>query len=208
MAISHVRSSIPNAIQRVHVLSDGAAAQFRSRFLFALMTEIHKDVDLFWHYNEAHHGKGPMDGIGGTIKGKVFRRVLSKDIVINTPQEFAEFANSICNVDCLYLPEDDLFVEPDYIKEVTPIAETLRTHKVERNFSKQGVPYNKFYYISNDEEAHFKQWYGRACGHAENDVDDNTCAFCLKSYQKNETLEWIQCTICLKWFHEASCFYE
>ena len=149
-----------------------------------------------------------MDGIGGTIKGKVFRHVLSKDIVINTPQEFADFANSICSVDCLYLPEDDLLNEPEFVKDVTPIPETLRTHKVERSFSKQGVPFNEFYYTSYDKHPHFKQWYGQACGHTENDVDDNTCGFCLKRYRKNESSDWIRCTICLKWFHEASCFYE
>ena len=32
------------------------------------MTNFDKSVQLEWHYNEAHHGKGSMDGIGGAIK--------------------------------------------------------------------------------------------------------------------------------------------
>ena len=34
---------------------------------FCLLTEIQKDVDIVWHYFEAHLREGPMDGIGGTI---------------------------------------------------------------------------------------------------------------------------------------------
>ena len=142
--IDHVRSLIPNAIQRIHVFSDGMSSQFRSRFVFAFMTDIQKDVDLIWHYNEAHHGKGPMDGIGGTMNSKLFRCVLSNQIVINTPQEFAEYANSICDVECLYFPEEEMLEEPDFVKDATPIPDTMKTHKVERNFSKHGVAYNKF----------------------------------------------------------------
>ena len=52
-AISHVRSIIPNAIEKVHVFLDGCTAQFRSRFVFALVTEIQRDVEIIWHYNEA-----------------------------------------------------------------------------------------------------------------------------------------------------------
>lgn len=37
-----------------------------------------------WHFNEAHHGKGPMDGIGGTIKNVVYRNVKSGKILVNS----------------------------------------------------------------------------------------------------------------------------
>ena len=32
------------------------------------MTHFDRSVQLKWHYNEAHHRKGPMDGVGVTIK--------------------------------------------------------------------------------------------------------------------------------------------
>ena len=69
-------------------------------FVFCLLTEIQKDVDIVWHYFEARHGKGPMDGIGGTIKNMVFKKVLSGSTVINTPKEFAEFANTVSSISC------------------------------------------------------------------------------------------------------------
>ena len=77
-----------------------------------------------------------MDGIDGTIKSMVFRRVLSRQIVINSPREFATFTNSICNVECLYLPIDEIMDEPDFIQDISAVPETLKTHKVVRGFSK------------------------------------------------------------------------
>ena len=52
----------------LHVWSDGCAGQFRSRYVFSLLSIMDKTVNLGWYYNEQHHGKGPMDGVGGAIK--------------------------------------------------------------------------------------------------------------------------------------------
>ena len=100
--IAHSMEKIQQIISTVFIVSDGCASQFRSRFVFSLLTHIQQGIQIQWHYNEAHHGKGPMDGIGGTIKNLVFRRVLSEDVVINTPKEFATFADQISNIDCLF----------------------------------------------------------------------------------------------------------
>ena len=52
----------------VHIWSDGCASQFKSRYVFSLMSNFDPSYDVTWYYNERHHGKGPMDGLGGTIK--------------------------------------------------------------------------------------------------------------------------------------------
>ena len=204
-AITYVRESIPNGIQRVHVFSDGCAAQFRSRYVFAFATQIHTDIDLRWHYSEAHHGKGPVDGIGGTIKRMVFRKVLSKQVVINSPKQFADFADTLSTIKCLYLPVEDLIEEPGFVAEQKRIPETLKTHKWIRNFNRAGTPYNNFYYLSCDVFPHYKQWYGLGCDHIEADVDDLTCAKCFGSYSET-TEDFIDCKACVQWFHET-CFF-
>ena len=150
---------------------------------FCLLTEIRKDVDIVWHYFEAHHGKGPMDSIGGNIKNMVFKKVLSGTTVINTPKVFAEFANTVSTISCLYLPNEDLLQEPDHAKDCTPIPNTTKTHKIVRSYASKG---NKLFYLSNDEEPHFVELYDCACGHNENEVDGNTCCHFLKSYNQNE----------------------
>ena len=67
--------------------SDGCAAQFRSRFVFKLLANYCRDLQLECNYNDDHDGKGPMDGIGETIKNVVFRQLKSGRDFINSSQQ-------------------------------------------------------------------------------------------------------------------------
>ena len=87
-----------------------------------------------------------------TIKNMVFKKVLSGSTVIDTPKEFAEFANTVSTTFCLYMPNEDLLQEPDHVKDCTP---TPKTHKIVRSYTSKGVPCNKFFYLSNNEQPHF-----------------------------------------------------
>ena len=49
-----------------YVWSDGCASQFRSSFVFALMTHFNPDYTSQWYYNERDHGEGSMNSVGGT----------------------------------------------------------------------------------------------------------------------------------------------
>ena len=130
--INHSIEKIQQPIETVFILSDGCASQFRSRYVFSLLTHMRPYINIEWHYNEAHHGKGPMDGIGGTVKNLVYRRVLSGDVVINTPKEFTNFADQITSVDCLFLENTELLKEPEEVTKAPPIPSTLKIHKVQR----------------------------------------------------------------------------
>ena len=54
-------------VKKLIAWSDGCAPQFRSRFVFKLLSSYRPELLLELNYNEAHNGKGPMDGIGGNI---------------------------------------------------------------------------------------------------------------------------------------------
>ena len=43
-----------------YIWKDGCASQFRSRFVFALMTHFNPDYTIQWYYNERHDGKGTI----------------------------------------------------------------------------------------------------------------------------------------------------
>ena len=49
-----------------------------------------------------------MDGVVGTVKSMVYRRVLAGDIVIDNPKQFANFAQELCKVDLLLLTDESL----------------------------------------------------------------------------------------------------
>ena len=207
--IDHVLSKIVNKIDIVYIVNDGCASQFRSKSVFKLLNLIHPEIGLEWHYNEAHHGKGPMDEIGGTVKNTFFCKFLSGEVVIGSPAEFAQHANQICQVDSLYLPAAQIPDEPEDVQYSSSIPDTLKTHRVVCGLSKHKIPNLKFYYMSTDPEPLYTQWYGPEGGHVENGQEENKCAFCLKSYNAADNdVEWIKCTICENWFHEQCFFVE
>ena len=72
-----------------------------------MMMKFDWDVKLQWHYFEANHVKGPVDGIGGTMKHAVFRHVLSKQVAIKSSKHFAKYADStLPNISVIFV--DDL----------------------------------------------------------------------------------------------------
>lgn len=197
----------------LNIWSDGCAGQFRSRFVFSLLSQFAIEHTLFWHYNERHHGKGPMDGIGGTIKHRVFRDVKSGKVIIRDAEHFSSYANSILNgITSLYMPLEEVLTEPEDITTAPKIHGTLEVHKIERSFNADGVCKLSFFYTSADESPFHEQWYRKdgdpdVCGHPELPLSFDqsmTCAKCRVNYNKNE--EWLECNICDQWFHEQ-CFY-
>ena len=80
----HVESLIGNVVKNAHIFSDGMSSQFRSRFVFHFLTKTLLEKNTAWHYDGPRHGKSPMDGIGGTMKNLVFKKVKSGHCIIDT----------------------------------------------------------------------------------------------------------------------------
>ena len=96
-----------------------------------------------------------MNGIGGTVKNTVFRKVISGEVVISSPEEFARYANHICHIDPLYLPTAEIPDEPEDVQYSSSVPDTLKTHRVVCGLSKHKIPYLKLYCISTDPEPHY-----------------------------------------------------
>ena len=136
-------------LAKVYLWSDGCASQFRSRFVFKLLSDYRPDLQLEWNYNEAHHGKGPMDGIGSNVKNVIYRQVKSERVTINSAGDFFNAATRfIPSVTCLFQKEKDTFKEPDDIKKASSIPATLKTHKLVRTSTKEGAAI-EFSFLSN-----------------------------------------------------------
>ena len=196
-----------------HIWSDGCAGQFRSRYDFALVSQIDSKVEVNWYYNEEHHGKGPMDGIGGTMKNKVYRDAMSNKCLIKNAKDFAEYANKTINgIASIYVPINELLTEPDNIENAPKIPETLSIHKVTRSSNEDNICFIDFFCVANDDDLFFTQLYWKdddpeVCGHEDLpllfDVDQ-TCAFCNAKYvASKEKEDWLQCKLCEQWFHQS-----
>ena len=83
------------------------------------------DKSLCWFYNEGHHGKVPMDNVGGTNENVIFRKVKSGQIVVHTPKEFSDAAMKfVPSIIAVYLPKSD-----EIIHQAPSMPETLSIHK-------------------------------------------------------------------------------
>ena len=179
------------------VLSDGCATQFQYRFVFHLLADRFFDgIKLSWFYNEKSHGKGPVDGVGGTVKSVVFRKVKSGFSTIDSPFEFYHAVkNNVPAIKCVYVSNEDVFEEPENLEqESIPIRETFKIHKIERTEMK-GIYGLNFFYLAEDEKPFFTQWYTNGkdvlvCVHDDGGVDTNHRAAYSVEYDKSE--EWIQ----------------
>ena len=81
------------------------------------MTHFDNSVQLKWHYNEDHQGKGPMNGVGVAIKRVVFGLMKSNKITINTADEFAtETSKTLPSSQSISLSQDDEIIEPSFVK--------------------------------------------------------------------------------------------
>ena len=90
--------------------------------------------DIQWHYFEANHGKGAVDGIGGCVKHSVYREVLSKHVVIQSPKHFAEYANTILqNINVIFVDDErELGFHEECRANSKYIHGTLKIHFVHR----------------------------------------------------------------------------
>ena len=207
--IDTVEMECGKSFTNVVLWSNGMGTQFRSRFIFQLLAGImFLNKSLCWFYNEGHHGKVPMDDVGGTIKNVIFRKVKSGQIGVHTPKEFSDavmkFVPSIITV---YFPKSDEIVEPERIHQAQSIPETLPIHKFVRQINDRGDCSVEFFKTVVDQEAFHIQWYKRAsdvvCGHEKSNKGDTECSMCGEWCIDGS--EWLQCPICEQWFHET-CF--
>ena len=114
----------------MYIWSDGCPSQFRLKCVFQSLSFYPSRLKFFWDYGEAHHFKVPHDGIGGTIKRKVYQHVSSGKVIITDAKQFARYANEISTVKVKYIGKSEiLFLNLD---DAIYIHGMLKIHRVER----------------------------------------------------------------------------
>ncbi|CAM4819090.1 unnamed protein product [Rotaria magnacalcarata] len=69
--------------------SDGAASQFKNRYIIEYLTNMMDkfDIEFSWNYFSSSHGKGVVDSIGGTLK-RLVRMDVMADARCSSAKEF------------------------------------------------------------------------------------------------------------------------
>ncbi|XP_034240315.1 uncharacterized protein LOC117644795 [Thrips palmi] len=95
-------------LAKVIYFSDGCAGQYKNRFNMknVAMHEADYGVPAEWHFFATSHGKGPSDGLGGTLKRLATRASLQRpyEDQIQTPEELhAWAATSLKGLNCVFV---------------------------------------------------------------------------------------------------------
>ncbi|KAG8170987.1 hypothetical protein JTE90_009311 [Oedothorax gibbosus] len=124
-------------IEEVHIFSDGVSSQSKQRFLFSnlILFEKFNNIKLTWNYFATSHGKGTVDGIGGAVKGSVWRRILAREILVNTAEEFVSVArqcNEKVNIKFVSMEQINEYFEllEERWQNIIPVPGTHRIHYV------------------------------------------------------------------------------
>ena len=129
----------PEGSLTLHFWSDGFSGQFyflQLQFLFFLSL-FELDHTIFWNYKERHYRKGSIDGVGGTIKHRVFHDVKSGKVSITNAKHFVAHADAILNgIKSFYMPNDEVLEMLEDNEKLSPRTDgTLEVHKIACSFS-------------------------------------------------------------------------
>ena len=106
-------------ISNLHLFSDGAAQHFKQRFFINAVTLLPQflgipadQIDIDYNLFSTSHGKGAVDGVGGTVKRMVMAEVISRRANIQTSQDYATVAKKVCRgVNIIHISKEDVEAE-------------------------------------------------------------------------------------------------
>lgn len=150
--------SFMSSPEKFYYFSDGAPSQYKNFKNFINLYFHFEDfgIEAEWNFFATSHGKGPCDGIGGTLKRLASRASLtlppSRQIL--TPIALFEWASNSTSFPTLaiqYAPkelwaEEDEFLNARYAN-AKKVPETLKTHQVIPD--RDGLIKTKFYSFSD-----------------------------------------------------------
>ena len=85
----------PN-VDKVKLFSVGPSSQSKNRFIVNFLHKIMKIVHIEWNYFATSHGKGVVDGIGGTVKRLVWNAVMTRKVAaVQDALSFYKVAKSL-----------------------------------------------------------------------------------------------------------------
>ncbi|CAF1108331.1 unnamed protein product [Rotaria sp. Silwood1] len=133
--LNHIVTILPN-IKVVDCFSDGAASQFKQRFHFRNLVQIANEhnIALSWHFFATSHGKGVVDGIGGTVKRLVWSAILGGG-VCRSAEDFIKIAKKKTKkVILIEITKNNIDNSKNKLESIfktaKSIPETLKMHSV------------------------------------------------------------------------------
>ena len=103
--IDYLLSTLPKSVKTVSLWSDGPSSQFKNKYIVSLIPVLQKKygITIRWNYFATSHRKGPVDGIGGSVKRQVWTAVNSRNALVNDASSFCSAAKEVSNVNVVHV---------------------------------------------------------------------------------------------------------
>ncbi len=129
--VDHLQSHLGRMPSKIIYFSDGAASQYKN---FKNLTNLCLHEEDFgcpaeWHFFATSHGKGPCDGIGGTVKRLAARASLQKpysDQIMTARDLFHFTTENIPSVAARFTTEEEHKAEAEKLAERFSLGKTIK----------------------------------------------------------------------------------
>ena len=114
---SHLKTTYPD-IEHINIFSDGPTSQFKQRALFSNLYawEMDHDLKITWNFFATSHGKGVINGIGGTLKRTVWRHVKAERAHVTNASEYSTLGKQLCpNIHIEFIPKEDIAQQTTFL---------------------------------------------------------------------------------------------
>ena len=130
LLVNYLKEKVGGFPAKIYYFSDGAASQYKNKKNFLNLCHHQEDfgVDAEWHFFATSHGKGPCDGVGGTVKRLAARASLQRpyEQQIMTPRQLFDWATkNVTAVEFRYTTNEDHLNEEAALNERFARARTI-----------------------------------------------------------------------------------
>ncbi|XP_077976176.1 uncharacterized protein LOC144432038 [Styela clava] len=108
--LSKILSTLPSFIKSVKIWSDGPSSQFKNKYILASLPALESvhNISISWNFFATSHGKGPVDGIGGSVKRYVWNQVRCRKHHVIDAKSFTEATMAIQNIKCMEITREQI----------------------------------------------------------------------------------------------------
>ena len=106
--LAYLQEKMGHRPEKIFYFSDGCASQYKGCKNFLNLTYHYEDYKIRaeWHFFATSHGKGPCDGVGGTLK-RLAARASLQGRLIETPHAFYDYLKAHTTTFVEYFPKSD-----------------------------------------------------------------------------------------------------
>lgn len=129
--IDELKQLFPN-LKSIHFVSDSPSSQYRNKNIVEMLSRSYQlwGVNTSWTWLETGHGKGPCDGVGGSIKRKMDDLVKRGEVVRSSDEFCAVVIKEKTEMNVIHVTTSEI---QDSQKEVSrwdpvPVKGLIRMH--------------------------------------------------------------------------------